>query len=157
MRQTNPISRDARDGLPPRALRGPVVQTNPIPLGRDGARRTNRPNLPPPDKQAGPSPDPIVRNKPNFAGRPSPWSSKYAKRTQFRPLRPSTAPITAILHHSTIPTPRRLCQTKPNLGTLGYLGSRTRDAGQMRQTKPIPDSGWDRSTKRAKQTQFAAQ
>ncbi len=30
------------------------------------------------------------------------------------------------------------CQTKPNVGRLGYLGDRTRDAGQMRQTNPIP-------------------
>jgi hypothetical protein len=31
----------------------------------------------------------------------------------------------------------RLCQTNPNLGTLGYLGNETRDAEQMRQTNPI--------------------
>jgi hypothetical protein len=36
------------------ALRAPVAQTNPIPPGRDGARRTNKPNLPPPDGQARP-------------------------------------------------------------------------------------------------------
>jgi hypothetical protein len=30
-----------------------------------------------------------------------------------------------------------LCETKPNLGTLGYLGDPTQAAGQMRQTNPI--------------------
>jgi hypothetical protein len=45
--------------------RGPVVQTNPIPPGRDGAHRTNKPNLPLPDGQARPWLDPIAPNKPN--------------------------------------------------------------------------------------------
>jgi hypothetical protein len=31
-----------------------------------------------------------------------------------------------------------MCETKPNLGALGYLRDRTRDAGQIRQTNPIP-------------------
>jgi hypothetical protein len=45
----------------------PVVQTNPIPPGRGGTRRTNKPNLPPLDGQAGPWLELIVPNKPNFA------------------------------------------------------------------------------------------
>ena len=37
-------------------------------------------------------------------------------------------------HHS---SPMPIVQTKPDLGTLGYLGNDTRDAEQMRQTNPI--------------------
>jgi hypothetical protein len=37
-------------------------------------------------------------------------------------------------HHS---SPMPIVQTKPNLGTLRYLGNDTRDAEQMRQTNPI--------------------
>jgi hypothetical protein len=52
-----------------------------------------------------------------------------------------------------------MCETKPNLGALGHLGGRTRDAGQMRQTNPIPaGTGWDRASVTraycAKQSQF---
>jgi hypothetical protein len=47
-----------------------------------------------------------------------------------------------IPQHSTIlsfdhSSPMPIVQTKPNLGTLGYLGNKTRDAEQMRQTNPI--------------------
>jgi hypothetical protein len=58
-------------GRPPRpaasGLRGPVVQTNPIPPGRAGARRTNKPNSPLPDGQARPWLEPIAPNKANFS------------------------------------------------------------------------------------------
>jgi hypothetical protein len=39
-------------------------------------------------------------------------------------------------------------ETKPNLGTLGYLGDETRDAEQMRQTNPI-SAGQARCTNKA--------
>jgi hypothetical protein len=80
--QTNPISpvpgrrgqpiapnKPNLAGHPPRpaalGLRGPVVQTNPIPPGHDGARRTNKPNSPAPDGQAKSWLEPILPNKAN--------------------------------------------------------------------------------------------
>jgi hypothetical protein len=56
------------------------------------------------------------------------------KQTQFRAAGTPHYSTVLSFHHS---SPVPVVQTKPNLGTLGYLGNQTRDAEQMRQTNPI--------------------
>jgi hypothetical protein len=103
MRQTNPMSAgQARCTNKANFPAGPLVQTKPIP-------------------RSGVDPGQIVRNEPNLSiadsgppcGRTPPADrrrkGRLCKQTQFGPARPVSG--------------GRLCQTKPNLGDMGYLGS----------------------------------
>jgi len=103
-------------------MRG-VLQTNPIPPGRDEARRTNKPNLPPPDGQAGPWLEPIAPNKPN--------SSRGGLREPHYSSIPS-------FHHS---NPMAILPNKANLPGQG-LGDAGR--GQLYKQSQFPPRRQDR-------------
>jgi hypothetical protein len=94
-------------GRPPRpaasGLHGPVVQTKPIPRGRDVARRTNKPNLPSPHGQASPWLERIAPNKPNCPKRGTEAVSGVAA---------FGSPIIPVFHHS---SPMRIVRNKANL------------------------------------------
>jgi hypothetical protein len=170
MRQTNPIPGPACGrGIPTIPSGGVSCQTKPnlgdlgyLESGVEGLVQTN-----PIWRDAGPAPyrlrparggctnkanrlEPIVRNKPNSAGRDAarrtnkpnlplpdgqarPWSGPIAPKKPNCPRRGTEAmsvvaafgsPIIPVFHHSHHSSPCRLCQTKPNLGAPGVSGVR---------------------------------
>jgi hypothetical protein len=129
--QTNPIWRDARCGLPPRACAGRLykqtqfrrvatglaVQTNPICPRRMGRRGRGWSLL----RQT----NPIARS-----GAPR----------RCRPWRPPGAPIIPVFHHSTIPVRCLSCKTKPIWGSSGFsvlVGCRPPSRGRCPRTPGI--------------------
>jgi len=140
-------------------------------------RKTNPISGPP-----GPREHPIVRNEANFPGGPGIRHSKCAKRTQFRrsAMVPEdemrkTNPIRWSQMCKTKPIPGyagaaalgQSCETKPNLGELGYLGDGAWQEGPNAQNEPNLPGGAGRPPPRldppasprqadcAKRSQFA--
>jgi hypothetical protein len=153
--QTNPIWREARDGLLPRtcagrlykqtqsAADGQLCQTNPIPAaGRDAGRLYKQ-------TQFGGTPAAACRLGPARAGCPNkpnlPQTGNCVKQTQFPPYRVAgtnrscqTKPISRLRISRTAPGNRR-----PPLAELSDCGSGTdfRRSGRLRKTKPIGPAG----------------
>jgi hypothetical protein len=96
----------------------------------------NKANLPPEDGRPSPRPEAltlppaerlpglIVQNKANLGERGGDQGANWAKQTQFRSPRPSTAPTIPIFRHSIIPVRRRLCKTNPIWLAGADLGGR---------------------------------
>jgi hypothetical protein len=138
--QTNPILRDARRGLPPRACAGRLYKQTQFHSVAPGLAVQTNPICPPPDGQAGPWLEPIVPNKPNFAGR------RLYKQTQFGVFSNDEE-----CHRE---------QAKPNSGRMGHLGDGAPGSGnrakQSQTWAPWGIWGTGRGTQGrcAKQTQF---
>jgi hypothetical protein len=145
---------------------GLLVQTNPfrprrtgiIPVGEVGfawgsESWARRPCHYMPIRRSAFPGEPIVPNKPNFAGRASPGRWKYAKRTQFRPARPSTAPPYTWLNCAKQSQFRPRRQGRQRLGRQGVMVNRTFD--RPRQNKANSgEPGGDPGVDYAKQSQF---
>ncbi len=127
-------------GLLPRACAGRLYKRTQL-AGANHAKRTQFPPTEIPQRSIIPpfhysSPMRIVRNEPNWAGRPSPQRTKRAKRTQFPwwsaaapegemrkqtqfwPLRPSGAPIIPVFQFSGVGRGQNV-QNEPNLADSG--------------------------------------
>jgi hypothetical protein len=149
------------------AVPGPVVQTNPIPSGRDGARRTDKPNSRPPDGQARARLEPIARNKPNC---PKRGTAAVSAAAAFGSSHLSSIPS---FHHSS-PVPIRcsgILGWRPEKRGFGaparcvvgtwhvavwVFGAKTRVMRLYKQTQFAGRRTEAGGTDRAKQSQFPA-
>jgi hypothetical protein len=132
-----------------------VVQTNPIsaimPIRRSafpGANVRNKPNSPPWTGRRDPGWSQTCETKPNLGGLGYLGAWNAGDRTANAPNKPNfgrgglrEAGCTN-KPNSSCPAGRaglsqsEMCQTKPNLSRLGYLGGRTRDEGANAPSKP---------------------
>jgi hypothetical protein len=151
--QTNPIWRDARWGLPPRAWRAPVVQTNQIPPVATGLAVQTNPIRGQPDGRRGS----IMRQRlvarcrsGNKAKLGRPWGIWGPARggslsCETKPISRRSRTALLAARPSSLAPAKSIAQNQPNLpGGAGRDGAcGTRAVGQMCKTNPIPAVGLD--------------
>jgi hypothetical protein len=94
--------------------------------------------------------------QPSIGSRAASTKSRLCKTNPISGNWPARGiPIIPRFHYSSIPIRCRLCETKPNLGRMGYLGDGA--WGPIAQNEAnFGEPGWDRRAKCAKRTQFPA-